>query len=304
MVQPTSPAVPHISVCVCTYRRAAMLHRLLRDLAGQETGGRFTYSVVVADNDAERSAAAAVEAARSETALPIEYVAEPRRNIALARNASVAAARGEYIAFIDDDEFPRVTWLADLLAACDALGVDGVLGPVEPYFVVAPPAWVKRAGFYQRPRHATGKPLAWAECRTGNVLFRRAILADDPEPFRAEFGSGGEDQDFFRRMIARGCRFAWCDEAVVQELVPASRCRAKFLFRRALLRGRNTFRHPEGRWRNVLKSCLAAPAYLLALPFCLLGGFHLFMRYLVKSGDHAGRLLAVCRIHPVAERDM
>ena len=50
--------VAHISVCVCTYKRPLMLKRLLAELDRQQTGGLFTYSIVVADNDQARSAQA------------------------------------------------------------------------------------------------------------------------------------------------------------------------------------------------------------------------------------------------------
>ena len=46
----------HISVCICTYRRPQLLKRLLQTLEEQETDGLFTFSIVVADNDGQRSA--------------------------------------------------------------------------------------------------------------------------------------------------------------------------------------------------------------------------------------------------------
>jgi hypothetical protein len=56
--------------------------------------------------------------------------------------------------------------------------------------------------------------------------------------------------------------------------------------------------------RNLLKSFLAVPLYLLALPFLLVLGFEHFMRYLIKLADHVGRLLALLRINPVHTRRM
>ena len=53
--------LPHIAVCICTYRRPACLERLLDALATQETENLFTYSIVIADNDAARSAESIVE---------------------------------------------------------------------------------------------------------------------------------------------------------------------------------------------------------------------------------------------------
>ena len=46
----TDAKTNHISVCICTYKRATFLGRLLENLRDQDTSGLFTYSVVVADN--------------------------------------------------------------------------------------------------------------------------------------------------------------------------------------------------------------------------------------------------------------
>ena len=56
---------PHISVCVCTYKRLDYLKRLLRELDGQDTNDLFTYSLVVVDNDPLASAAAAAAERRA-----------------------------------------------------------------------------------------------------------------------------------------------------------------------------------------------------------------------------------------------
>src|SRR5215472_7075298 len=98
--------LPHISICICTCNRPAMLERLLRDISTQETAGAFNFSVVVTDNDSSESARSVVERCRKETTLAITYVIETERNIAVARNTAVANAQGDFIQFIDDDEFP------------------------------------------------------------------------------------------------------------------------------------------------------------------------------------------------------
>jgi glycosyltransferase involved in cell wall biosynthesis len=281
-----------------------MLERLLRDISRQETAGAFTFSVVVTDNDSSESARGVVERCSKETGLAITYAIESERNIAVARNTAVANAQGDFIVFIDDDEFPVAGWLLNLFRTCESIGVAGVLGPVKPHFEHEPPKWLVKGGFYQRPGHPTGFIMPWHECRTGNVLLRRSILAATEPPFRREFGAGGEDQDFFRRMIQEGHRFVWCDEALAYEVVPPSRWSRRFMIHRALLRGRNTFRHPKHRFRNLLKSLIAVPAYALALPVLLLAGHHYFMKYLVKLADHTGRLLASVGLNPVTNRRM
>lgn len=294
----------HISVCVCTYQRPLWLGRLLADLGRQETKGRFTFEVVVADNDPSESAKEVTTAAAAVSPLRIIYCAEPRRSISHARNQTLAHATGDAIAFIDDDEFPNADWIYNLWKALTDFKVAGVLGPVRPYFEEGTPGWVRKGGFYNRPEHETGFVMSWGECRTGNVLFDRKIIAGWNPVFRPEFGTGGGDVDFFRRLMDAGHKFIWCNEGIVQEIVPPSRWKRSVMIQRALLRGRNSFRHPEGRWFQLAKAIVAIPLYLLALPILLLIGHHLFMRYLIKLCDHTGRLLASVGITPVRKRAM
>jgi|SRR5579862_816298 len=278
----------HISVCICTHQRPELLGRLLEGLRGQEGDGLFTWSIVVADNDPAESAGAVVADFAARTTIPVRYCVEPRRNIARARNKAVEHATGNFIAFIDDDEEPFPDWLNRLVEAIDRYEADGVLGPVLPRFLVHPPQWIVRGKLFERPSHSTGTWLRWKQTRTGNTLLRRSIFDDPANGFRPECGEGGEDVDFFRRMMAKGMRFVWCAEARVTEAVPAERFRRMYLLKRAWRRGRAP--HNQG-WA-VVTSLVAAPAYALALPVLALLGQHVFMRYLIKECDHFGRIVA------------
>ena len=293
-----------INVCISTYQRPEMLGRLLRDVAVQETGGRFAFTVVVADNDDAESARAVVAAATPGYPVPLAYHVEPRRSIAHVRNLTLARSTGELVAFVDDDEMPARDWLLRHFETLERTGAAGVLGPVRPHYPAGAPAWVEKSRLFERPEHATGFIMPWQECRTGNVLFRRAIIRGVDPVFAPEFGTGGSDVDFFRRMTAAGHQFVWCNEAVVTEVVPPSRWKRQVLLRRALLRGRNSYRHASGRARNLAKAVVAIPAYALALPFLQISGHHLFMRYLVKLCDHLGRLTAALGIELVKQREM
>ncbi len=191
----------HISICICTFKRPELLRQLLERLENQRTDGLFTYSIVVADNDPVQSARHVVAALSSTVPVRVTYCHEPQQNIALARNKALEYAEGDFIAFIDDDEFPNDDWLWNLFRTCVAYGVEGVLGPVNPHFESEPPEWVKKGRFFDRPTFDTGYRMNWDEARTGNVLFKRDILNAVDIPFRSEFATAGEDVDFFRRMM-------------------------------------------------------------------------------------------------------
>ncbi|HVO63557.1 MAG TPA: glycosyltransferase family A protein [Terriglobales bacterium] len=290
----------HITVCVCTYRRPEMLKSLLEDLRGQNTGGLFTYSILVVDNDHRRSANDVVTEFAARHAIEVEYYVEPEQNIALARNKAIEHAQGDFVVFIDDDESPIQRWLLTLFEVCTLYNVHGVLGPVHPRFSETPPAWVIAGKFYDRPTYPTGFVIDWRKGRTGNTLLKREVFAGVMQPFRPEFRTG-EDQDFFRRVIEKGYVFIWCDEAVAFEVVPPTRWSRAFMLKRALLRGYTSLAHPTFAARDILTSAMAAPAYALALPFALALGQGTFMSVLVRLFDHLGRLLGFVGINPIKE---
>jgi glycosyltransferase involved in cell wall biosynthesis len=288
----------HISVCVLTFKRPAFLKRLLDDLIKQETGGQFTFSIVVADNDAQRSAESLVNNFASSSPIQVTYCVEPQQNISLARNRAIANATGNFIAFIDDDEFPAERWLLTLFEACQKYGADGILGPVLCHFEQDTPKWVIKGKFYERRTYPTGFVIDWTKGRTGNVLLKRQIIKSGELAFSPEFHRAG-DQDFFRRMIAKGHVFVWCDEAVAYEVVSPIRWTRTFMLKRALLRGTIRIQHPTGRMRKIAKAVVAVPVYTVALPFALVLGQDKFMNVLIRLCDHLGSLLTVVGLRPV-----
>jgi succinoglycan biosynthesis protein ExoM len=290
----------HISVCICTYKRPTMLDRLLRELDQQETDGLFTFSAVVVDNDSDESARQVVEKFSTGAKFRMTYAVVPDQNIGLARNKAIEGSIGNFVAFIDDDEFPVGRWLILLYQACEKYGVDGVLGPVKRHFDVTPPKWVTDSKFYDRKTYPTGTPVDKMEGRTGNVLLRKGFLDDEAVIFRPEF-RGGEDTDFFIRMTDKGRRFVWCDEAVAYEVIPPNRWDRKFMIKRALLRGANAIKYVDFGIRDIAKSMIAVPLYVLGLPIAYLMGQHRFMDLLVRLFDHLGKLLALLGINPVKE---
>src|SRR5438045_3146242 len=136
-----SNSMKHIAVCICTYKRPEYLKRLLKELIGLETGDLFTYSIVVADNDQSESARAVVSDFAASSSIQLKYCMEPRQNIALARNKVIENASGDFIACIDDDEFPKQDWLLTSFKTCTQFDVAGVLGPVKRHFDDKPPEW-------------------------------------------------------------------------------------------------------------------------------------------------------------------
>jgi succinoglycan biosynthesis protein ExoM len=299
----------NITVCICTYQRPILLDRLLRALAVQQTNGTFSYSCVVVDNDALESARKVVERWRPNFPVTIQYEVEPARNIAVARNRALQSARGNLIAFIDDDEVPQKDWLCRLRNTLAEYDADVVLGPVRPYFDEAPPQWLLKSGLCRRESLSTGSKVHWRRTRTGNLLMRAQIVNRAGILFDPAYGTGGEDVDFFRRAAGKGKVFVWCEEAPVYELVSGNRLQRRYYIERALLQGRISLRYAmndesiSGLVVVGVKALAAILIYTCALPFLFIAARHLGIKYLIKDCHHISRLLAIFGVGDVSRRD-
>lgn len=289
----------HISVCICTYQRNRMLENLLRKIALLERGGFFELSVVVVDNDASGPAEAMVARLRDELGLDLTYGIEPVQTIAAARNHSLRLATGNYIAFIDDDEFPPYHWLLTMYRAIQTFDVDGSLGPVHPFFEKQPPTWLVKSGFCERPVHRTGTLLIWDQTRTGNVLLKKDVFEKDQLRFDLRYKTSGSDKEFFREAMDLGYRFIAVQEAPVYEIVPPERQTKSYYLRRAVLHASNErkYRAPllHGFWKVLapMKAMAALIVYSIILPFSALAGSHAAMKYAEKCFYHMSWLLTM-----------
>lgn len=291
----------NLSICIATYRRLERLDALLGDLLEQDLPPD---EIIVVDNDAAGSAGPVVERRRAGGCpIPIVYAIQPERNISLTRNRTVELARGEWLAFIDDDERAPPFWLRTLLEATRRFQADAVLAPVEPRVPESAPAWIRRGRFYEWPHLPTGTIVPANMLRFGNVLLRGSRLREEPGPFDVAFGlSTGEDGDLLLRLIAKGAKVIWCDEAPVHEPIEGKRLSLAWLLQRALSGGQHFARLSiSGRYRPVN---LADRAVMLlrwtaqlgiALLLALLswpGGRHRSAGWLIKAAANLGKLTA------------
>ncbi len=297
----------HISVCVCTYKRPKLLAKLLDEIQNQKTLDLFTYSVVVVDNDKQQTVKNIVESIQKNSNIEIAYYVETRRGISHARNKTIEKAKGNFIAFIDDDEFPEEDWLLNLFNTCIEFDADGVIGNVLPYFEESPPDWLRKGKFGFKHSGKTGTCLATGS--TSNAFIKKSVTEFEKPSFDPDFGlSGGEDSVFFQRLIKNGYVFVACAEAIVHEFVPSQRMSKTYLLKRYLLEGANTiriFRITESfasKMKLLLKSVVAIVAYSISLPVLFLLAKHLFMKYLLKISYWGGVLLESIHISPIPNR--
>lgn len=230
------------TVLICTRDRVDLLAETLASLKGLVDPG-VPYEVVVVDNGSRDGTRAAVEAAAAESPVPLRYVYEPRGGLSAARNAGIGAARGEAIAFTDDDVLVDPGWLAAFAGALAVRPVDFLGGRVLPRWGGPRPPWLPNGQTrgeiwgaialfdYGDDARPLAKPLG------ANMAFRRAPLVR-VGGFREDLGrdaaslKGQEVPELLQRLGAAGGRGGWyVPDAVVHHWIPPERLTKRY-FRR------------------------------------------------------------------------
>jgi glycosyltransferase involved in cell wall biosynthesis len=285
-----------VSICIATCERPQGLARLFGSLVRLKVPVDLRCEILVVDNDAAQSAAAVIQ--RYAGVLPIRALFEPERNIARARNRALAEARGDWLAFIDDDESACEDWLVAYWDCAAEAEADGWFGPVLAEREGAGRA--AAAAPCARATHATGTRLGLADLRTGNAFVRRRSLGE--RRFDPAFGrSGGSDSELFGSLLREGADFRWCAEASVTELVPRERQRWGYVARRAF-RGGVVATRLARRWEPGVRADLARALRAVAgLALCLGDAALCWLpararaaRALLRACTQAGHLHALC----------
>ena len=226
-----------VSIGICTFRRPALFDTL-KSIAAQDLPDGYQIDIVVADNDDEATLGKQIDAFAKENDLKILYRHAPARNISIARNACMDAARGDALIFIDDDETAEPDWLQNLIAAWRQRGVSVVFGPSYANYPEETPPWM-----VENDVHSNIPLMRGGIVETGyscNVLldFRSARVRETR--FDEAFGrTGGEDTDFFFRLHRKGVRMAITMDAVVREPVAQKRLSRDYVMQRRFSTGQS-----------------------------------------------------------------
>ena len=262
---------PLVSIVIPTQRRPGPLDSAVASALEQQTDD-FTVEVVIVDNDPAGSARPQAARLAKGAAMSVRYVHAPEPGVANARNAGTAAARGHFIAFLDDDEIASPGWLSSLIEVQRLFDADVAFGPVRAHLPERP---IRHrdylTSFFSRlgPDEAC-TILDGPGC--GNSLVRKEAMPRGAEPFaRERNGIGGEDDLLFATMKTAGARFAWAPDAWVWELPEPSRLSLDYTLRRAFAFGQGP---ASAAWARGPQGWPLAPVWMAigALQVLLYGG--------------------------------
>ena len=251
-----SSATPLVSVVVCTYNRARLLNRVLKTLC-QQSLEPSDYEVIVVDNNSIDDTLMTVERFCSQYA-NIQYYFEPHQGLSHARNRGWREAKGEYVAYIDDDCLASKHWLVVARDIIEQISPIAFGGPSYAFHTVSKPKWFKDS----YGSHVQGDKARWLrqnEYLDGHNVFFQAKIFRSLGGFDPSLGMSGEDigygeeTDLIER-IRTGNPYPsiyYDPRLYVYHLVRATKMRMNWIVRQRFAMGRDCQRLFEG------EECLA-----------------------------------------------
>jgi len=172
------------------------------------------------------------------SAWQVRIVREDKLGVAHARNRAVQEAQGEYLIFLDDDETPDADWLVTYEFLIQERRPDAFGGRIEVMFESERPPWLtdELLGFLGHLDYGS-QPLPLTAlntpCYTGNFGFRLSTcqavgVFDTQLGRRGNANNGGEDVDFYRRLVVSGFTVWWAPEALIYHRIQATKIKRSY----------------------------------------------------------------------------
>jgi glycosyltransferase involved in cell wall biosynthesis len=211
---PDTAKAADLSLIICTRNRCAQLVRCLETI--QHLKFERPWELVIVDNGSTDATATVIREFMEAASLPVRCVSEPKPGLGNARNAGVAAASGQILAFTDDDCYPAADFLSRVWCAFG----DPSIGYISGRILLHDPADLPIATNESiDPVVFRGKSfINPGGVQGANMAFRREVL-DEIGGFDGLFGTGSvfpaEDLDAASRASANGWDGQYCPDIIV-----------------------------------------------------------------------------------------
>ncbi len=264
------------TVALCTHNHADRLARTLADLHRIHPP-KAAWEFLVVDNGSRDTTPQLLAHNAWPSGWNVRVVREEKLGLSNARNRAITEARGEYLIFLDDDETADPEWLRAFEHLIETAAPDAFGGRIKVLFEEdIRPAWLtdELLGFLgELNRSADIAPLTEPNKSFygGNFGFRRSVC-DTVGAFDAMLGrkgtdnTGGEEVDFYRRLLAAGFKVWWTPNAVIHHRIQAVKLNRRYfldlhyrLGRMEAIRKRGTGSRlpPRYFYGQLLRACVA-----------------------------------------------
>jgi len=228
-----------LSVIICTWNRCHSLRQALESIEACAVPAGVEWEVMVVDNNSSDETRAVCESFVARDPERFRYLFEQQQGKAFALNSGVLAAKGDVLAFTDDDLTVDTRWVAEILISFQNNDCVAVGGKVVPVWTTPPPDWIEWEGPHRLMAAIIRFDLGDRPCETKippfgcNMAFKKEVF-EKHGLFRTDLGPNttrkicGEDTELGRRIVDAGERLVYAPGAVVYHPVEEKRARKSF----------------------------------------------------------------------------
>ncbi len=233
-----------LSAIVPTHDRPVVLRKCLETLQAQDVNAS-QLEVIVVDDGSSLDIGAVVAAVSAEGSIAMRYERQELTGLNGARNRGASVARGDVLAFLDDDTLVSPGWARALLRGFDIHECAGIGGRVELGLAAPIPDWLGERRYYLA-EYDLGADARWLEDDPDPVGANCAVRRSDFERvggFRlgldrtAKSLVSNGDTEFFRRLRAAGGRLRYEPAASVLHCIPEERLTVRYFIKRDYAQG-------------------------------------------------------------------
>ncbi len=130
------------TAAIRTYNASSRIASILERLKNQQNTASLTWEVLVVDNNSTDTTVEIVAHCQANwlPSVPFRYVNEPKQGASHARLRAIQDARGQWIGFLDDDNWPDLNWVAAICKFAQRHPQAGAVnGNISGLFEVEPP---------------------------------------------------------------------------------------------------------------------------------------------------------------------
>ncbi len=232
-----------ITICIATCKRVNYLTNLLEKINELKIHKEVTVTVAVVDNDSNRTAYVILKEIEKKVKYTLIYDFESKQGIPFTRNKCISLVPGDtdFVLFIDDDEYPSVDWLWELVELQKNTNADLIQGQVKPHYLITPKKWILEGNFMDYPSLENGEIYPYDQVATNNLLVRYSLIKQLKGPFNEELGlTGSDDNQLGRDLHEIGCNMLFSSKAIVYEYLPTERLNFRWIMQRSY-RTANTY---------------------------------------------------------------
>ena len=213
-----------LSIIISTYNNAASLVRTLNSVAKQDADKSLWECIVVNNNSTDDTAERVTDFAKEHADINIRWVDEEKQGLSYARNRGIAEAKGQFLAFIDDDETINEGFVSAYVDLFRNHGAFAAAGALKVCYDSARPKWMSHytEKMIANPLDLGREIITITSTVTptgGNMAFNRELFNlygafDTTLGRKGDELFGGEENDMFKRIRDLGERVFYTPHAV------------------------------------------------------------------------------------------